>query len=270
MRRIWVAGLGTVAAGILFSGATAWAAPPVTLECGQTVTTSVKLGNDLLNCPEDGIVVGASNITIDLNGHRVTGPPQESGDPAFCFCGVNDQAGFDNVTLRSGSIEGFRNGASFEDAEAVTVRHLVTSGQRTNPYGDWGNGVFLQRTHGAHVTASTFTDAWRGVLAQDSSEVVIGSVHVSESEHAGVALKRDTDSILRRSNIEPVLANNEASNYGVEIVNSSRTLVERNRIKRGQSDGIALAGVTGFEGNLPAVGNRIERNVVSDAGDVGC
>jgi nitrous oxidase accessory protein NosD len=258
MKAVGMIGLSAVVVGVLSSGASAGATPPVMLKCGQTVTTSVKLGNDLLNCPEDGLVVGASGITIDLNGHRITGPPQEGGDPALCFCGVNDKAGFDNITLRSGRIEGFRHGASFEDAEAVTVRNLVTRGERTNPTnGHGGNGVFLERAHGARVSGSTFTDAWRGVLAQDSSEVVIEKVQVAEIEHAGLALKRDTDSTVRHANIDT-----GGGEWSIEVVNSSRTVVTHNRIRH-FSLGIGVAAFAAF-GGLPAVGNKVENKVMRD------
>jgi hypothetical protein len=37
------------------------------------------LHNDLTNCTTDGLVIGADNITLDLNGHTIdgvqTGPP---------------------------------------------------------------------------------------------------------------------------------------------------------------------------------------------------
>ncbi len=43
------------------------------LSCGQTITQSTVLENDLTGCPNNGIVIGANNITLDLNGHTVAG-----------------------------------------------------------------------------------------------------------------------------------------------------------------------------------------------------
>jgi hypothetical protein len=37
--------------------------------CGDTITTDTTLESDLVNCPNNGIVIGADNITLDLNGH---------------------------------------------------------------------------------------------------------------------------------------------------------------------------------------------------------
>jgi hypothetical protein len=47
--------------------------------CGDTITHDTTLHNDLTNCTTDGLVIGADNITLDLNGHTIdgvqTGPP---------------------------------------------------------------------------------------------------------------------------------------------------------------------------------------------------
>ena len=46
-----------------------------TLQCGQTVTHSVKLNADLTDCPDNGLVIGANDVTVDLNGHTIDGVP---------------------------------------------------------------------------------------------------------------------------------------------------------------------------------------------------
>jgi parallel beta-helix repeat protein len=230
------------------------------LQCGQTVTTSVKLTDDLLNCTKDGLVVGASGITIDLNGHRITGPSKARPGNPSCLCGVSDQAGFDGVTLKSGRIEGFREGARFVDADAVTVRDLVTNGQHGRAtISQGGNGVVLERAHRAHVSGSTFTDAYRGLYVADSSDVLIDNVQITKIGHSGVAMFRDTESTVREANIDT-----GGGDWSVELINSSRNLVERNLITQFGVIGIGVIGAT-FAGNLPAIGNKIESNTVREA-----
>jgi parallel beta-helix repeat protein len=78
-------------------------AAPVTLACGDVVTQDVVLAADvecgLAQTP--GLVVGADNITIDLNGHHVFGPfATHQGFPGI----VN--GGYDGVTIRNGSAVG--------------------------------------------------------------------------------------------------------------------------------------------------------------------
>ena len=46
--------------------------------CGDTITADTTLDGDLVDCPNHGIVIGADDITLDLNGHRIDG----DGTPA--------------------------------------------------------------------------------------------------------------------------------------------------------------------------------------------
>src|SRR5919201_3818291 len=81
--------------------------------CGDTITVNTKLVSDLVNCPNNGLVIGADNITLDLNGHVIDGddaeftecPPDEA-----CDTGVLD---FDHhgVTIKGGRVREFTFGA---------------------------------------------------------------------------------------------------------------------------------------------------------------
>ncbi len=53
---------------------------PATLACGDVVLESVVLQNDLLNCLGEGLVIGAPDIEVDLNGH--TSPAAPWSNPA--------------------------------------------------------------------------------------------------------------------------------------------------------------------------------------------
>ena len=43
------------------------------VECGDTITADTTLDSDLTGCPNNGIVIGADDITLDLNGHTISG-----------------------------------------------------------------------------------------------------------------------------------------------------------------------------------------------------
>ena len=43
-----------------------------TVSCGQVLTESTKLANDLSGCMGEGLIIGAPNIELDLNGHTIT------------------------------------------------------------------------------------------------------------------------------------------------------------------------------------------------------
>ena len=46
---------------------------PAAVTCGQVITESTLVTNDLFDCPFDGLVIGAPNIDVDLNGHTIDG-----------------------------------------------------------------------------------------------------------------------------------------------------------------------------------------------------
>jgi hypothetical protein len=43
------------------------------VQCGDVITQDTTLDSDLIGCPGDGIVIGGSDITLDLGGHTVEG-----------------------------------------------------------------------------------------------------------------------------------------------------------------------------------------------------
>src|SRR5215208_1843011 len=59
-------------------------------QCGDTITTDTTLHHNLVNCPNNGIIIGADNVTLDLNYHTVDGDgtPASGCDPNTEFCDV--------------------------------------------------------------------------------------------------------------------------------------------------------------------------------------
>ncbi len=61
------------------------------LACGDTITADTTLDSDLTGCPSNGIVIGADDITLDLNGHTIAGdgkPVRRCPRGEFCDTGV--------------------------------------------------------------------------------------------------------------------------------------------------------------------------------------
>lgn len=91
--------------------------PVRTVVCGETITESVRIANSLLDCPADGLIVGAPGITIDLGGHRIGGV--ETGN------GIDNSAGHANVTIRNGMLRGFGYGVWARTPPATCSRASV-------------------------------------------------------------------------------------------------------------------------------------------------
>lgn len=77
--------------------------------CGDTITTDTTLTEDLLNCPRDGLITHTDNITIDCQGHKISGTGQSNG--IFVYSVYEDDTS--NVKIQNCIIEGFNNGISF-------------------------------------------------------------------------------------------------------------------------------------------------------------
>ena len=50
-----------------------------TVSCGDTITRDTTLRHDLTDCVGNGLVIGADNIKLDLNGHTLDG--NDADDP---------------------------------------------------------------------------------------------------------------------------------------------------------------------------------------------
>ena len=106
-------------AALAVSAGPASASASTTVHCGETLTHSVKLANDLTNCPGDGLVIGASRITVDLAGHTIDGDAVIGGDDT----GVRLD-GRQHVTVRGGTIEEFDHAVHLTGARHNHITHL--------------------------------------------------------------------------------------------------------------------------------------------------
>jgi hypothetical protein len=102
------------------------AIPRVTVTCGQIITRDTKVANDLIDCPRHGLVIGAANITLDLNGHTIDGngvifepcPVDEPCNAGIANSGIRDGRpingrGFDGVTIANGTVREFAEGGIY-------------------------------------------------------------------------------------------------------------------------------------------------------------
>ena len=114
-RREWLSATVVLAATVaVVLAVTGGEASADHVSCGDTITVDTTLDSDLIDCPNNGIVIGADDITLDLNGHRIDGDgtsrlPAATPEKEFCDVGVlND--GHDGVTMRDGSVREFDAG----------------------------------------------------------------------------------------------------------------------------------------------------------------
>jgi parallel beta-helix repeat protein len=244
--------LALVVAGLVdLSGAEAAKQP----KCGDTITTDTTLHNDLVNCPNNGILIGADNITLDLNGHLVDGDgtPAAGCDPnaEICDAGVAND-GHDGVTVKHGRVREFAIGVLFGTTTAGRVREnrvlgvssarnqfvglaifssarsLVrnSAGKGSTAPGD-GAGLFLGDSRHVRVLDSSFrNNADTGIIVGHSTHNLIKGNLVKRNKVIGIVLEESGSNQVRRNRSVHDGA------IGIYIAPGSRNVIARNRISR--------------------------------------
>jgi parallel beta-helix repeat protein len=235
------------------------------VQCGDVVTTNVKLDSDLLLCPGSGIVVGADGITIDLNGHRI-------GGTGLTDSGVDDE-GHDGIVVENGAIDGFQHGVNLDEgADHNLVQNLVL---HTNLF-----SITVYDSSFNVVQDNTITGFFGVDLTEAIGNVVQRNAIVGVQIGVGIYLFPGSD--------DNVVSRNSARNmlFGVLLFDSDRNRVDRTVTVENEF-GIALVGSEGSDdvllqrntsrrngkdGILAAVNSHnvvVDRNLSEDNGDNG-
>jgi parallel beta-helix repeat protein len=114
--------------------------------CGQTVTRSVVLTEDLVDCPGDGIRIGADGVAVDCGGHLIAGTGSGRGIV------VTD---LHRATVRNCLVRGFDRGIDLSASRPETAAKGST-GHRIAGNTLTGNrhGVFLAWTHETTIASN--------------------------------------------------------------------------------------------------------------------
>jgi parallel beta-helix repeat protein len=213
--------------------------------CGQMITTDTKLDNDLVNCPSNGLVIGADDVTLDLNGHVIDGdgtefascPPDEP-----CDMGVVD-LDHHGVTIKGGTIREFGFGALVVGASDSRITRLVLSNNLR------AGLLVVGSSHSEidRVTASAnglTTDA-SGVTIFDSDELTITRNAAFDNGDIGFFIVGLVNSLVADNSISGNLEPEAAI-----ILDGSGNELSGNRAS-GNQDGIIVVGdANTIAGNL--------------------
>ena len=219
---------GIAALGVALS-AVAPAAPGAAapkIHCGQTIRTSIKLTHDLRHCPGDGLVVGANNITINLNGHTLRGSGKRS------TAGIR-VTGFHGVTVKRGVIRHFGRGVWLVTAVdgrivANTIRNSFDEGIFASERSS-RTIILRNRVSGSGVlSAATWAD---GVDARGNRTTIRGNI-VRNNHDDGIDANGANDVVKQNT-----LVGNHSDGIDVD---GKHTLIEDNRSNRNGDDGIGV------------------------------
>jgi parallel beta-helix repeat protein len=170
------------------------------LRCGDTITTDTTLDSDLVDCPNNGIVIGADDITLDLNGHTIGGDGTEfAGCPENEFCDegvLND--GHDGVTVRDGSVRDFVFGVVVVGARHNRVVDItVSSNDGTGLQLDQG-GISLNRSDRNLVKRNALRrNGDLGVFMEKSDHNHIRKNRIGRNPEGGMITEGNANKIVR-------------------------------------------------------------------------
>ena len=247
--------------------------------CGERITVDTTLHQDLVNCPNHGIVIAADDITLDLNGHLVDGDGTPAADcdqqKEPCDFGIfND--GHDGVTVTRGSVREFAVGVLFGTASGRArqnrvlgvsasrnqfaglgifsqVRGVVRNSSGNGSLDREGNGLALGDSHHVRIVNSSFRhNAHNGInTGQSSRNLIRGNVY-SRNGDEGILVEGGARFRITRNRFV-------RNGGGITLGPSNRSVLAHNRIVGG-SDGIRVEN---------GRGNLVADNTVVDTRHVG-
>jgi parallel beta-helix repeat protein len=246
------------------------------LSCGDTITVDTTLDRDLLNCPNNGILIGADGITLDLNGHVIDGDrtANRGCDPRkeFCDSGVGND-GHDGVTVRNGSVRQFEFGVVVGGARENRVldisssqngffgffvvrsaQILVRGSSGSRNVAPEGDGMGLFGSHDVRIVDNEFRrNPGPGIHVAASTDTLIKGNLIS---HSSPGILLGGEERADRTDRNQVRGNRFVGNAaGVLLGRGNRNVIAGNRFSR-DGDGIAIEN---------ASGNLVARNVILDA-----
>jgi len=246
VRHLWkVLVVAALALAVMPAGASA----QQSVGCGAVLTRDTVLTADLVDCPGDGLVVGADGIRITLNGHSITG----TGAPGSA--GVRNQ-GHDGVTIEDGDfvgldISGFQTGILLVGADRNRVRDLFVEGS--------SHGIALVRSTGNLLERNASrggsfnrcdSPAFVAIALFRSNRNLLRDNIAANNVHAGIHVRPLSHGTLVAAN----LAQFNGGGDGI-LVDNPRTTITANTADDNLDYGIeAVAGVTDGGGNT-ASGN---------------
>jgi hypothetical protein len=231
--------------------------------CGQTITTDTTLDSDLA-CPSDSsyaLAFGASNITLDLGGHVLSGP-SPAGAPGL---GILSN-GFNGITIRNGSIRDFDAALVVRGAHGATIGDISIS-NRSLDQNRYINGLTIANSSGVSLRDSQFDfSAAGGRSAVDiyASEVSVDSITVRGGLGVNFSMAGSCDPANGASTGE--VLNSRMAGSGVRLVCGSGVRVAGNDFDcaaPGYCIGVSASGpLAGTVTGLRVDGNRIRNAYV--------
>ncbi len=246
------------------------------LGCGALVTTDVTLDHDLIGCPGDGLVVAADGVTVNLNGHTITGdgiPGTVRFDDGVHIEGRRD------VRVFGGTLSGFERGIGLISSQDSTISRLrLVANQRVGisvratshsvvseilAQGNTFVGIFVaQGSTDNRIERNTTSDSEQGITLEYVDNNLIKGNRLSRTS-GQIIIAGNGNRIVDNTITDAVTCGPDCGGYGISFEAGSNNIISGNRVTNTTYDGIR---VSAYDPGLATVGNVVRDNVVRNAG----
>jgi parallel beta-helix repeat protein len=270
------------------------------VSCGDEITADTTLDSDLVDCENNGVVIGADGVTLDLNGHSIDGDGTEAAgcDPKTEICDVgvaND--GHDGVSVRDGSVREFGVGVLVGGARKNRVVKISATGHIFFGVVVGGSSRSVIRRSSLSRNIAPEGDGI-GVFGSDRIRIVRNKIrrnpgpgiHLFDSKKnlikKNVFSRNGPAILMEKSDRNEVQRNRVREGGGIIVAPGNRNVIARNRVSRGldsiavdkgrdnliAGNVVARARQVGIRLGFPGFGganNVVRRNLVKNSSEDG-
>lgn len=198
----------------------------IDLQCGETVTESKTLEYDITSCAGAGLILNASNVTLDCNGHLISGPYATTTD-----MGVEILPGNYNITVKNCTVAGYTDsvgigglGLNSDDGDINIISNTlydVDSGIKLQASSAGSNNYIITNNLILNTTDVNISGA--GIYVRNSGNLYIDSNTVYDSEGAGIDVSPSVGTF----------SNNVVNNsgyVGILLATTSNSVIQGNNV----------------------------------------
>ncbi|MHC4650053.1 MAG: NosD domain-containing protein [Planctomycetota bacterium] len=240
---------------------------------GMVITTDTTFEPGTYNLP-DGVSIGASGITLDMNGAELVGTD-------FDNYGVTC-IGFDEVTIANGTVRNYYYGFRIENGSGIQILDNdlsdnwvdplsqlpgapflninvgPTLGDRTN----LGGGLYVRTVSGATISGNTLCNQENGMDLYFVTGSAVTGNNASGNTGWGIHLNGSTGNVISGNTCDDCIRPGLGDSAGVLVVRASNNNQFLNNSFQGGGDGFFI----GNEHGCPSNDNLVQGNNGSSAG----
>ncbi|MEE8153474.1 MAG: NosD domain-containing protein [Phycisphaerales bacterium] len=249
------------------------AAGPIVPTDGMVITEDTTFVSGTYELP-NGVSIGASDITLDMNGATLVGTD-------FANYGVTC-IGFDNVTIQSGAVRNYYYGFRIENGTGIQILDNDLSDNWLDPnslepptpfldinvgpnLGDTtnlGGGLFMLNASLAIISSNTLKNQENGIDLYFVTDSTITGNNASNNTGWGIHLHGSTGNIVSNNVADDCIRPDLNDSAGFLVVMASSNNQFLNNSFKGGGDGFFI----GNEHGCPSNDNLIQGNDGSNAG----